>query len=538
MDNVALSGAMRSNLLSLVNTQRDIDNIQLRLATGRKVNSALDDPRNFFAAQSLNNRASDLNRLLDSMGQSISTIKEADNGVSALTALIEQADSLAVQAKEELSSGSGEAVIAGDKDIESVSDLFSLDGVGAGSNTFDIVVGVDGATASETITITSGDSAESMVAQINDNANLEGVVKASFNAAGQLEIKSLTDDAPLRIEANTVGAQGLSSLGLGDLTTVEDDGAGSTRVAGTVVAGNTLSSRAAAASSTASTTLAAAGFVTIDTGEVATAQLTVDGINSTAVTIDEDTTIQGLIDSINNDASLAGSVTASFDTDTRKIELTTNGSVSSVELTFNATTWGDGIGIDFDFGTGASDAVFGANSQPSSELITFSGGSADVTRLQKDFNAIRDQINGLVEDANYRGVNLLKGDNLETVFNEDQTNKLITEGANFTAVGLGIDDASFNNSNGIQVSIDQVRAALNTVRDFGNTIANDLAVIQTRQDFTEKTVNTLEEGSDKLTLADPNEEGAKLLSLQTRQQLSITSLALASQSQSAVLALF
>jgi flagellin-like hook-associated protein FlgL len=143
-----------------------------------------------------------------------------------------------------------------------------------------------------------------------------------------------------------------------------------------------------------------------------------------------------------------------------------------------------------------------------------------------------------VDDASYRGVNLLKDDNLETVFNEGRTNKLTTEGVNFTSNGLGLSEADFSNEMAVQVSLDQLLSATGAVRDFGSSIANDLSIIQNRQDFTEKTIETLEEGSDKLTLADPNEEGAKLLSLQTRQQLSITSLALASQSQSAVLSLF
>jgi flagellin len=89
---VVLTAALRSNLLSLQNTQSAIDTTQFRLATGRKVNSALDNPQSFFAAQALNNRASDLTRLLDGIGQSIQVIKAADNGVTALTKLVEQAD--------------------------------------------------------------------------------------------------------------------------------------------------------------------------------------------------------------------------------------------------------------------------------------------------------------------------------------------------------------------------------------------------------------------------------------------------------------
>ena len=92
---VVLTSALRSNLLSLQNTQRLIDDTQLKLATGLRVNSALDNPQNFFAAQSLNNRASDLGRLLDGISQSIRTIETADNGIKGLTDLVGQAESVA-----------------------------------------------------------------------------------------------------------------------------------------------------------------------------------------------------------------------------------------------------------------------------------------------------------------------------------------------------------------------------------------------------------------------------------------------------------
>jgi len=110
---VVLSSALRSNLLSLQNTQRNIDSTQLRLATGLKVNSALDNPTSFFTAQGLNNRASDLTRLLDGIGQSIRTIEEADNGITALTNLVEQAQSIASEAQSEIRSAEGFASIRG-----------------------------------------------------------------------------------------------------------------------------------------------------------------------------------------------------------------------------------------------------------------------------------------------------------------------------------------------------------------------------------------------------------------------------------------
>ena len=70
------------------------------------------------------------------------------------------------------------------------------------------------------------------------------------------------------------------------------------------------------------------------------------------------------------------------------------------------------------------------------------------------------------------------------------------------------------------------------------TLSSSLSTVQIRQDFTKATINTLQTGSDALTLADSNQEGANLLALQTRQQLSTTALSLASQADQNVLRLF
>jgi len=144
----------------------------------------------------------------------------------------------------------------------------------------------------------------------------------------------------------------------------------------------------------------------------------------------------------------------------------------------------------------------------------------------------------LVEDSNYRGVNLLAGDNLTTFFNEDRDNTLRTEGVDFTSIGLGLEEGDFTNAAAVADAISQVRDSVESVRNFGQSIANDLSIVQFRRDFTEQTINTLQSGADDLVVADQNEEGANLLALQTRQALGTTSLSLAAQSQQSVLRLF
>ena len=98
MADITLSKAVRSNLLSLQSTASALAKTQERLATGLKVNSALDNPTNFFTASSLSSRASDLGRLLDSVANAKSTIEAADQGLSSITKLVESAQATARQA--------------------------------------------------------------------------------------------------------------------------------------------------------------------------------------------------------------------------------------------------------------------------------------------------------------------------------------------------------------------------------------------------------------------------------------------------------
>ena len=110
MSDITLSAGVRQNLLTLQNTADLMATTQNRLATGKKVNSALDNPTNFFTSQSLSARAKDLTNLLDGIGNAIKTIEAADNGITAITKLVESAQSTARQALQDGSAGSGTVV--------------------------------------------------------------------------------------------------------------------------------------------------------------------------------------------------------------------------------------------------------------------------------------------------------------------------------------------------------------------------------------------------------------------------------------------
>ncbi len=120
MSDVSLTSSVRTNLLLLQNTQTSIDRTQTRLATGNKINSAIDGPQSFFAAQGLNQRAGDLLFLKDGLGQAISTINAADAAVTAIEELVEQARGIAQSARN--AQGDDEAAVT---ERQSLSDQFN-----------------------------------------------------------------------------------------------------------------------------------------------------------------------------------------------------------------------------------------------------------------------------------------------------------------------------------------------------------------------------------------------------------------------------
>jgi flagellin len=163
--------------------------------------------------------------------------------------------------------------------------------------------------------------------------------------------------------------------------------------------------------------------------------------------------------------------------------------------------------------------------------------------LSSQFDALLTQIGQLAGDSGFNGTNLLGGDNLTVTLNETGTSTTTVSGVDYTnaqASPLSITAAANNwaNTSDITTASSDLTAALTTLRSESQTLSSSLSVVQIREDFTKSTINTLQQGSDSLTLADSNQEGANLLALQTRQQLSTTALSLAAQADRNVLRLF
>ena len=150
------------------------------------------------------------------------------------------------------------------------------------------------------------------------------------------------------------------------------------------------------------------------------------------------------------------------------------------------------------------------------------------------------QIDGLSEDSGYKGINFLAEGSLTVAFNADGTNAIGLSGFDGSSGGLGIEAADGNWATVTQINaaITDLDEAKDTLRTESKELSNNLSIITARQDFSDKMINTLEDGVANLTNADMNEEGANMLMLQTRQALGTTSLSIASEAAQSVLRLF
>jgi flagellin-like hook-associated protein FlgL len=191
-------------LLSLQNTAALLSQTELRLATGKKVNLALDDPSTFFTAQGLSQKASDLSGLLDAVGNAVQTIQGADNGISAITKLLQAGKALTDQALQTTDTTTRADLATSFGDLLDQIDQLATD---AGFNGVNLLDGNDlvvnfNADASSTVTITAVDDST------GGDLNVSGAVSAWASdgniTAAQDEISTALD--LLRTQSKTFGA--------------------------------------------------------------------------------------------------------------------------------------------------------------------------------------------------------------------------------------------------------------------------------------------------------------------------------------------
>jgi flagellin-like hook-associated protein FlgL len=225
------------------------------------------------------------------------------------------------------------------------------------------------------------------------------------------------------------------------------------------------------------------------------------------------------------------------------------GNISSLTASVSGTTTSFVVGsssvqnnLTLAASTGVNTALgISSSVNQNGALISTTGTDSTRASLQNDFNDIVAQIDALSKDTSYNGINLLHGDNLKVVFNETGTSSLTISGVTYDSAGLGLSTISgngFQSDATIDTTISNLDGALTKLRTQASKFGSNLTTVETRQDFTKNLIATLQTGADNLVLADTNEEGANLLALQTRQQLSTTALSLSAQAAQAVLRLF
>jgi flagellin-like hook-associated protein FlgL len=523
MSDVVLSAGVRQNLLSLQSTASLMATTQNRLATGKKVNTALDNPTNFFTSAALNSRAGDLSALLDSMSNGIKTLEAADNGITAITKTIEQMQSTLRQARQ-------------DKSFKSDSYAINL-GAAAVTQELDFSGGSVTGTQSVELTNATGvlEAGANYANMDFDNAGVFGQT-LTFNIAvnggtNRTVVVSATNATTLSV---TVDGGAATTTTVGDTDGVTEaemvtalnaafDAAATPVAITTTVVANRITFTADTAVSNENAAVTVTG-VTASAAPVVAASFGFSGANNASQIGITAKTVDALVSEINANANLTGRVRASNDNGRLRVE---NLSTADLLLTGLNTATGEITG-----GVGTSTI----------------GGNTVRANFVAQFNGYIDQLNKLSDDASFNGVNLLRGDKLKITFNEAGTSTIEIQAKDVNGNNIAINtstlgilqatNAQFDSDDTIDARLTVLGDALGMLRSQGSAFGSNLSIVQNRQDFTKAMINTLETGADNLVLADSNEEGANMLALQTRQQLSTTALSLSAQADQAVLRLF
>jgi flagellin-like hook-associated protein FlgL len=200
MSGIVLSASVRQNLLSLQSTAELLSTTQNRLSTGNKVNSALDNPTNFFTAQGLNNRASDIGNLLDSIGNGVQVLQAANTGITSLQSLVASAKSIANQVLQAPTGYTTKSTSTSTVLVGTASAANLVDGVGFKSGQT-IIVAASGNLPAVTVTLGATESLD----QLN-TALAPGGLTASIDSGNHLVFTTTNDNASSTIGAITTGA--------------------------------------------------------------------------------------------------------------------------------------------------------------------------------------------------------------------------------------------------------------------------------------------------------------------------------------------
>jgi len=241
LSNITLSSSVRQNLLSLQDTASLLSTTQTRLATGKKVNSALDNPTNFFTASGLDARASDIGNLLDSIGNGVQVLQAANTGITSLSKLVDTAKSIANQALQQPSGYSTKANLEFTGAATGGTGTASATNLNQGALTGSVFTFTNAAGTAATITVGSTAVAYNATAKtatvkslddLNQALSLAGVnLTASISGTDKLTFTSTNDGASQIITGTTAAATAVAANTINISANAAGGGAGGTVVA-------------------------------------------------------------------------------------------------------------------------------------------------------------------------------------------------------------------------------------------------------------------------------------------------------------------
>jgi flagellin-like hook-associated protein FlgL len=515
---VTLSAAMQQNLYALQQISTQQAQTQEILATGKKVNSPVDDPVAYFESQSLSYRASDISNAIANMSQVTQTITAATNALGSIGDILTQMQSVANQAKTSASAGTATATSTNTNTLGASTALVGYKATGAAAamaagNKLVIDVGAQ----AYTYQVKAGDTGATLENWLNSLSGVSASFTTDPSGVSHLQLSS-TAGQTISVD-QTNSSSSMTALGV---TTVSTAGNASLTKAtvsltsGTALNGLTLDG---------TNNIATGDYYSVQVGSGPTQYFKVGTLASGG----NGTTVGDLMSWLNG----VSGVSAKFATDANGTQ----------QLQVSST---DGQAIAF----GNTDPT-GAANPTAATTLGLSNLAAGTTPYDADgsltaqYNSLLGQLSKLVGDASYNGVNLLGGQNLAVQFSENSSSSMTVQGVQFDPAqansGLNLStnlDFQANGLSDIDKALGQITSAQAAVRSQSSTLGSNQAVINTRKDFANQMVATLNTGANDLTQADMNTESANMLALQTQQQLGISSLSMASQAAQSILKLF
>jgi flagellin len=523
MSGITLSASVRQNLLSLQSTADLLSTTQNRLSTGNKVNSALDNPTNFFTAQGLNNRAGDINNLLDGIGNGVQILQAANTGITSLQKLVDSAKSIANQALQATSGYSTKSQFSATIEGATADNLLGTPDTAAKVEGA-AVTGLVGTASLGTAGFTNGTSMTVNGKTISFVTGVAGDAVPTADADGNYTFSIASTATTV---ANLVTAIGTIT---GNTT---DTAIAATKLTVANASSNTTGSITFGGDSAALSKLGLTAGTTAPTSSFAGQELDIGAVGGSAaqkITFGTDKAAGQVstLDELNKklaDSNLQASISKDG-----KLTIQTSNDQASFDLSASGIIGGTATGAGNLFGAlNTAGPVADINAQN-----TRSG-------LVAQYNTVIDQIKTTAADASFNGVNLLNGDTLALTFNETGKSKLSITGVTFDPAGLGLESLTKGTDFLDNAATNKILTSLNdassTLRSQASAFGSNLSVVQMRQDFSKQMINVLQNGASALTLADTNEEAANSQALSTRQSIAVSALSLANQSQQGVLQL-